>query len=1533
MHLRSLLRTFLLFLCAVLARNSLAQVGNDNPGGVTAEYNGSIATAGHYDPYTGNAKREIDDIVVPGSIGGYPLKFTRALDTRGAGGLNMFGEGGGWSHSYSWSLWIRPSDENPGNDGGYTGPLGGLGYPEGAHADLWTPDDPSEFIDNVNGRHGPSDIFVNNGDGTYELHRADGGKVLFNGYRASAIIDPYLQTTTLAYDSHGRLWKVTEPGGRYLEFFYQTFSYTTQTNPPMTTSEDVISMVQANDGRGNIIETVTYEYEWVTITYDAMTSRMYNLKTVSYDDGSHASYTYERANTDYSASGTYFQSAQVVHTCDDPRYAGPMKQIQYDYVQLGEAAPGVMGRGEIKAEKNVYGQIVSQTTYPIRFNDPTYRQRTETRGDGPTRFFNYLGGIGPEYSFIWTDFKNQPFTDSPTVTGWTITDPLQRTTTYEVEPTLGALKKITHPGDGTTKEYTFSDPGNPYYHSGEKDENSNWITFERAEQNPVTHRVTKITYPDTSTEEFTYNGFGQVLTHKLRTGGTENFRYDSRGLKTLSWPPATESDPNPEQHPTRYLYYTSGPNTDRLYTVIDPRNNATAYEYNQRGQVTKVQHQDGTYTQSHYNQDGTLDWTADENHPGAATDENQRTRYTYDEYKRVRFVTNPMGETTERWYGLDSNWQNPLLHTTNSPKWTKSPMLKNVVYEYDANFRKTFEGVALGTADAAATSFAYDEVGNLIKTTDPRSKETRYGYDARNRRTSLTNALNQTSYFGYDNVGNKTSEIRPDTAFRSWDYDSVNRLSRAIDWRMSTAEPVVATTYTYELPHTENGQTLVTEHIFDGKNADYKFDYDALHRKTRETYPIDATLTVRTETWAYDASGNLRLYKNPAGQYKHLDYADSYDSRNRLRHAGWNTSSVASSAPDFNVGPETRAEFDSASRMTQLTTNGGQTVVAYGYDAANRQIWEEQTLAGYPTRHIETLRDADGNRSDLYLPGYYLLYYDYTQRNQLAHIRDGNNNPAWTYTYDIAGNVTNRLGQWIYANGVNHAYDDLNRTTQIEQGNASIVFARSHYQYDNVGREVATWRDGPQDDPGSKGERFWYATNNEVTTAWYKASNVWTASPSSPATWRGYTYTPDKLNWSSVNDNGYNAPFAANALNQYTSVNGSTPQYDNRFNLHFFSGSQYDHDAASRLTSVSGNGHSASFTYDGLGRCVRRTVDNETRIFAYDGWNPICEWDGAGNWKAVNIYGPGSDEILGRYDAVRGPLIYKQDKQGNITFILDANNQIAEKYTYDAYGTPTILSTNNSQLSTSAIGNRFMYTGREWLSELGIYDYRHRYYLPSIGRFLQTDPTGFDAGDMNLFRYCGDDPVDRTDPTGLFGRRPGEWTDEEWKKIKMNQDKAIDIAQRGKDAIDHARDHPDDKSSKSAIEAFKKTFGPATAENMAKISNDLAKKLAALRDDGTHGYWVHPTNDAKIAALGKDPNRVPAYTYRGDKNIWVNVQHRPGWSNYVLTWAIDHEAGHSAALLWDRAYSTDPWRWNAISNRLRLQNADSSTYFVHQISP
>src|SRR5205814_4989106 len=150
------------------------------------------------------------------------------------------------------------------------------------------------------------------------------------------------------------------------------------------------------------------------------------------------------------------------------------------------------------------------------------------------------------------------------------------------------------------------------------------------------------------------------------------------------------SHTDPYGNVTHYNYYQSGPNTDRVLNVIDPRGNATWYEYNGRGEVTKMTHQDGSYVQSSYNPDGTL---------ASVTDElGHTTSYTYDEYKRVLTVTNPLNQTTTTSYALD--WANPLIHTTNSIKYVTSPMNKNVVYDYDANFRKIDQVAALSTADA-----------------------------------------------------------------------------------------------------------------------------------------------------------------------------------------------------------------------------------------------------------------------------------------------------------------------------------------------------------------------------------------------------------------------------------------------------------------------------------------------------------------------------------------------------------------------------------------------------------------------------------------------------------------------------------------------------------------------------------------------------------------------------------------------------------------------------------------------------------------
>ncbi len=292
---------------------------------------------------------------------------------------------------------------------------------------------------------------------------------------------------------------------------------------------------------------------------------------------------------------------------------------------------------------------------------------------------------------------------------------------------------------------------------------------------------------------------------------------------------------------------------------------------------------------------------------------------------------------------------------------------------------------------------------------------------------------------------------------------------------------------------------------------------------------------------------------------------------------------------------------------------------------------------------------------------------------------------------------------------------------------------------------------------------------------------------------RTVTYNNDPLNRTSVIDNGTETVYGPpSGVNQYTSVTGHTLTYDANFNLSGYDAWSYVYDAEKRLISASGSGtamgqgHSAQFVYDGLGRCVKRTIDNVTTLITYDGWKPVAEWNGAGGLVAWNLYGPGADEILVRYDANAASYrYYHLDAHGHVRFLLNGNGEVIEKYTYDAFGQPKIMDGNGGEPTTTSYGNRFLFTGREYLSALGLYDYRHRVYHPALGRFLQVDPLGlqmegaklsaqqtalfpdgtapktFSSSELNLYRYCQSDPVNKSDPSGLYVVYSGKWTEED----------------------------------------------------------------------------------------------------------------------------------------------------------------------------
>ena len=100
--------------------------------------------------------------------------------------------------------------------------------------------------------------------------------------------------------------------------------------------------------------------------------------------------------------------------------------------------------------------------------------------------------------------------------------------------------------------------------------------------------------------------------------------------------------------------------------------------------------------------------------------------------------------------------------------------------------------------------------------------------------------------------------------------------------------------------------------------------------------------------------------------------------------------------------------------------------------------------------------------------------------------------------------------------------------------------------------------------------------------------------------------------------------------------------------------------------------------------------------------------------------------------------MYHQDEQLSTAFITNEKREIQNHYQYDAFG--------NGICQEEGISNRIRYTGQQYDGVTGQYYLRARYYNPILGRFLQEDV--YQGDGLNLYAYCGNNPVRYYDPSG-----------------------------------------------------------------------------------------------------------------------------------------------------------------------------------------
>ena len=173
-----------------------------------------------------------------------------------------------------------------------------------------------------------------------------------------------------------------------------------------------------------------------------------------------------------------------------------------------------------------------------------------------------------------------------------------------------------------------------------------------------------------------------------------------------------------------------------------------------------------------------------------------------------------------------------------------------------------------------------------------------------------------------------------------------------------------------------------------------------------------------------------------------------------------------------------------------------------------------------------------------------------------------------------------------------------------------------------------------------------------------------------------------------------------------------------------------------------------NYKHDVYGRRSEKKVDGYSTRYVYDGDHVIAEYDGNNNLLRKYIYGPGIDQpVCMIEESDSETYYYHYDALGSVVALSDSSGDTVQTYEYSVYGQVAVEDINHP--------NPYMFAGRRFDIEIGLYYNRARYYNPFIGRFLQADPIGYNDS-MNLYAYCGNSPISRTDSSGLYWTGPDD---------------------------------------------------------------------------------------------------------------------------------------------------------------------------------
>jgi RHS repeat-associated protein len=639
---------------------------------------------------------------------------------------------------------------------------------------------------------------------------------------------------------------------------------------------------------------------------------------------------------------------------------------------------------------------VTTFTYDARHN---VTQVTDARGNRTTYTYNSrnkitqvvkaAGSLNLTTNYTWDGNDNL----------LSVTNPrgIRTDYTYNAQNNLTSVRKAVGTADESLTQYTYNSWGGV---ASVIDPRNNTTTYAYTAR----HQIQTITPPIGGTTTFTYNTLDDQITKTDGNSHTWTTAYNASRLVT--------SVTDPLNNIVQHTY----DNNNNHATTTDSKNQVTSFTYDNRDRLTRIT--DPLNGQTQYAYDAVSNLTQITNA------RNYATTLTYDADNRVTQARDALTQTTSYQYDAVGNRTQMTDRKSQVQTYTYDQANRltqvsgggqTINYTYDANSNRLTLVDLTGT-----TSYLYDNLDRLTRTTYPDTRTVQMAYDRASNRTNLTNPggtatsyaydaanrLNQmtqgslTWTFGYDAAGNRTSLNHPNGTTIAYTFLNNNWLS-SISHRAPSGSTFQSFTYTYDA----NGNRLTQA----DPSGTTTFTYDTLNRLAQAAYPGG----YGTYSWTMDAVGNRLSQTAPGGTTNY-----TYDANNRLTQAGSATYGYDANGNLTSISTGRTFTWDVFNRMTSTTASGSTVTYTYNGDGLKtrrvgpngttnyyhdgfRHIWETDS-SGAMTAQYD--RDIFGNLLSRLEPGSVRRYYHHEGTGSTTALTDASGTVSGSILYDAWGN-------------------------------------------------------------------------------------------------------------------------------------------------------------------------------------------------------------------------------------------------------------------------------------------------------------------------------------------------------------------------------------------------------------------------------------------------------------------------------------------------------------------------------------------------